>query len=838
MERIQLDESLREALLDPALMPPQLTVDGAEYKLVKPLDAGYKGAVWKAVDRYGTMRAIKFAITDDYADRSFLEEMTRARKLEDHPIFARLFAAEVTTLSLGSGSPRHFACFVEEFVPGRSLRAFLKESPELVTISFIDAFVTAMAQALSALHAVGLRHDDLHAGNILIGTPPAGSLDPGARLRVIDLGSLKPADSPLTKDADDHGRVVEHLVALHNTMRSRKLLTAEERRFLLALEHICHSMLDGDPTIQLRHPARIREECQIAVSRAGRAEPDRERPLLKPFEYISAEHMADDKLLVDIFADSCPWLAKVNSVDPCLVVGPRGCGKSTLFRWLSLRAHLHLPPEDAFARLEVWGFYLSCGADLQNRLGWVKTQALAERFERELVHYFNLILTREVLQTLQVLSNRPEMTARFGFREAQHKTVYEFVLANIGADAIPLGGPLLRQALEIVESTLFTCHTDLIRRRNLAEATSAAYLGDLTRMLVETIPGFAEKKIAFLLDDFSTHRVPREVQTVLNRVIWERRPTHVFKLSSEKYGIQLSDTFHATADVAREMVEVDCGLEYIALDDPAQREKAQRFARDLLANRLRAASYEGTPDQLLGESDWSAGSLARALREKRKGRKDDAYHGLACIADLCSGDVATLLLIYRRIFERGDVTPATTSTVARHRQHEAITAVSRQLFEGIRSHWPDGESMHLVVREFGTLVGRIAREGPMMRQGSSEVPVSCPRIEVDLGAGGVPDDPLDSDTERLRYELIRRAVFIELDPGRSRHRSVTTLRWQLRRVFLPAFNAPLSKNEAIKWTQSMFKFFLTNPREACSMEWAKRGSQVDEQPQLRLEDSE
>src|SRR5438876_5090252 len=154
-------------------------------------------------------------------------------------------------------------------------------------------------------------------------------------------------------------------------------------------------MLDTNPDVALRTPKKIREHFELAFTRASQEAGERPVTLVSPFEFLSAEHITDDRLLVRIFAKSCPWLEKVSGPDPCLLTGPRGCGKSTIFRWLSLRAHLQKPaPEVEMLRLS--GFYLSCSTDLQSRLAWIKTEALAKRFEREIVHYFNLLAAREI----------------------------------------------------------------------------------------------------------------------------------------------------------------------------------------------------------------------------------------------------------------------------------------------------------------------------------------------------------------------------------------------------------------------------------------------------------
>ena len=84
------------------------------------------------------------------------------------------------------------------------------------------------------------------------------------------------------------------------------------------------------------------------------------------------------------------------------------------------------------------------------------------------------------------------------------------------------------------------------------------------------------------------------------------------------------------------------------------------------------------------------------------------------------------------------------------------------------------------------------------------------------------EEQLDEWQKGLYRELIKRAIFIDMNSGLSRHSNITTVRWHFRRVFLPAFNAALAKNDAIKEHPDWLKFFLTNPREACDLVWGKR----------------
>jgi len=670
----------------------------------------------------------------------------------------------------------------------------------------------------------------------MLARPAPGDLSSEWTIKVIDTGSMKPLELPTKKPKDDHRHFVEHLVAIWNTIHARRTSAIRDRRFLAEVSRLLRSMLDDDPSIALRDPVQIVQQFDLAYTRASSPRSDQTIALSFPFEFISAEHIADDRLLVRIFAKSCPWLSKVAGPDPCLVTGPRGCGKSTIFRWLSLKAHLHKPTSE-MEPFRIAGFYVSCSSDLQNRLGWIRTEALAERFRREIVHYFNLLVAREVVQTLALIATRDDRETYWGFGPSQEVEIFRFLMEALGPSSRPRiqGVPRLTQVGEAIEAEMFSTHSQILRGLNLTRSTPETFLGDLTTLLAQQVPYFSEKRITFLLDDFSSHRLPDPVQVVLNTVIWERRPSHVFKLSSEKYGAVLTDTFLATADVTREMVEIDCGREYIALDDSDQVAQAQAFAIELLENRLKAAGYRGTAETLIGHSEWPGNSLGRALAEKKEGRILDQYHGLECIANVCSGDVSTLLFLYRKIFELGGVSSDSTACVPKMTQHSAIVSTSRELFESIKHHFPCGPEMYGVVAEFGKLVRNILQRGRWQKKGNSSTPSQCPRIELDQEQGSTIEI-LTAPQRQLARELVRRAIFIEMEPGLSRHGNVTTLRWHLRRVYLPAFGASLAKNDAVKRKPDWLKYLLTDPQGACEMVWRtwpkESGENVGEEPLL------
>ena len=498
--RIQLSKEQRRCLLEPNYLPHSVSIKSRTYTPERAIKAGFKGAIWSVKDDFGRRRALKLCIYEDYRNRSYLQEMARASALDQYQEFALFVDTGLIELKLGPLPKQRFVCFVEEWIDGLTLEDFINKQKDVVTAAFLVAYVKGMCRGLNALNKVGLRHDDLHAGNVMLAQPMPGDLPAEWKIKIVDTGSMKPATSAVTKPKDDHRNFVDHLVLLWNAVHACKITAIRDRRFLTEALRLLKSMLDDDPSIALRDPVQIIQQFDLAYTRSGPSRLTEEKYLepKDPFEFISAEHIADDRLLVSMFARSCPFLEKVDGPDPCLVTGPRGCGKSTIFRWLSLKAHLHQPVSviDSF---QIAGFYISCSSDLQNRLGWIRTEALANKFRREIVHYFNLLLAREVVQTLSLIAAREDRDSYWGFGAIQEENVCRFVLEALGPSSSPRiqGVSRLVQVGESIEAEMFSTHSKMLSELNIASFTGDAFLGDLTTLLARQISYFAKKRIAF-----------------------------------------------------------------------------------------------------------------------------------------------------------------------------------------------------------------------------------------------------------------------------------------------------------------------------------------------------
>jgi len=678
MPNTKIDEKIKAFLKEGSCIEDSIVIKGKKYFKQSYAGSGYKGVVWKFIDEYGSEVAIKFAITEEYETRSFLNEATLASKLKFYPRFAQFLDAERKKIKMPDNSEVEFICFIEEWVDGCTLEEYI--SRKKVTAIFLIGYIDMMCDALNILKYQELIHDDLHPGNVKIAPPKKGSLTKwDSEIKIIDTGSLK--RPPTKKEKDDHLWFVHHIIQIRNAINRRKSLSLAEKKFIQKIIPLLQKMIEEDPSIALIDPEIIARQFNSAWKESKIPSDSQNSKLQYPFYFISAETIQSDKLLVDLFAESCPWKNDVCSPDPLVLTGPRGCGKSTIFRRLSLKGMLY-KGVDEVNNSPIAGFYLSCSTELKNRINWIQNDNLAKRFRNEIIHYFNLLLIREVVHTLIIITKLDDRDSCFGFGELEERKLYEFLIKKIQISEDSIihlqGVPFIEQIAEIIDIELDKCHGSMIKRLSISHKTPASFLSDFSTFLSSSILFFKSRKIVFFIDDLSTRQIPPAVQIILNDVILlERAKNHVFKISSDKYGWEGIDYLEAHGEITREFDEIDCGKYYLL---ETTDEAKKQFTEELLNKRLKFSKYRGNPQEIIGQSRYEEGSLGKAIRFRAKHNKpiNDVYYGLDTISKMCAGDISYLLKVFHKIFDIGKVEPSTHVMIPKESQHKAIVMVSHE----------------------------------------------------------------------------------------------------------------------------------------------------------------
>lgn len=150
------------------------------FRLIGRLGSGGMGAVYGALDASNRCVAVKVVHPRHAAAPQYRAAFAREADL------MRSLDAECAPAFLGADPSAEPPWLAIEFVPGRTLRARVRESGPLEP-SALAAFAAGTAEALEALHRLGVVHCDIKPGNVVLS--PTGP-------RVLDFGIARAAGRP------------------------------------------------------------------------------------------------------------------------------------------------------------------------------------------------------------------------------------------------------------------------------------------------------------------------------------------------------------------------------------------------------------------------------------------------------------------------------------------------------------------------------------------------------------------------------------------------------------------------------------------------------------------
>jgi tRNA A-37 threonylcarbamoyl transferase component Bud32 len=167
---------------------PEVNQAFGDYELLGEIERGGQGVVYRARERTsGRLVALKMML-----DQSATSQADLSRFVLEAQATAELHHPGVVAIHAWGVHDGH-PFYTMDFVPGRPLHKVLADGP--LPPERAVRYLSGMARALAAAHALGIVHRDLKPSNVMI--------DSADQVRVLDFGLAKRRRSALTGDPDD-----------------------------------------------------------------------------------------------------------------------------------------------------------------------------------------------------------------------------------------------------------------------------------------------------------------------------------------------------------------------------------------------------------------------------------------------------------------------------------------------------------------------------------------------------------------------------------------------------------------------------------------------------------
>ncbi|MDP3065352.1 MAG: hypothetical protein Q8N08_01310 [Methanobacteriaceae archaeon] len=779
------------------------------YSLVRFIDSGYKGGTFLAYDSLGGKCALKLVSIDEYENKPWLREAMKVADLRENENIAKLYDANETEIEIEKGSTQKFAYFSTEFINGITLKQFINE--KIIRIDQIIYVIKGLCGVFNGMKRVGVIHDDLHDGNIMLQSPSQDEAEKTNlyKVKAIDFGSVKSFETGTKKPIDDYGHFANHIDSMLNKIvPSYHELSPEEKYLFDRLIILVSRMREPDPTPRLPYcdPRYIWSYVSYEQERSRKLkEKLKDVKLFDPFEYLSADEIGNDELIVELFADNFPWYIDIHDASNTVLTGPRGCGKTMILKYMRFRTRLSSKKlKDKLKDDSFVGFFVSCQLDLFMKFNF--EDIISDSWlVRSFLHYFNMLYLLECIDSIRYGLDEHVLELPIGFVESLQKFVENSIRESLREPFILKGTDILNVLVSLINKELRETEKELRNKKAPENQTPKDFLINLSKLIKE-IPLFKGKRIFYLLDDYFEPRIPFEIQKSLNRVIFMRQDSHWFKISTVPYGIKFSDLDNNVFEKNREYREINLGNKYLALDDMKLK---SLFISKIVNNRLRLANYTTTIEIILGESRFPLGTIGKSLKDETT-RKQTKYYGFQVIVNLCSNDISAILDLMRTIFittKSRNESINGSEAISPLIQHDAIFSFSREYLLKLKDIEKIGEKLFEIAQAFGYISQfKLYNKEVKRTEGGKTVvePYELLRLEFDESASISPE------AENMHKKLLRFGVFIDGGYNRSR-RNVLSHRLFFRKIYVPMFHTTYVSRDSLTLSSKHYEYFLLDP---------------------------